>query len=85
MTLVRWNQFKNLHLKLTRGASFEELLQARRVATRNHPSKPGQKMMFCEHEGHIWVVPFVENEREVFLKTLYRSRKFTKLYKRGLL
>ena len=74
---------KSERLKRTRGVSFEELLQARFVDVRRHPTKAEQKLMLLEHEGYIWVIPYIETERERFLKTLYPSRKYTKLYKRG--
>ena len=74
---------KRERLKRTRGVSFEELLQARFVDVRRHPTKAEQKLMLMEHKGYIWVIPYIETERERFLKTLYPSRKYTKLYKRG--
>ena len=83
MKEVRWSLLKSERLKRTRGVSFEELLQARLVGVKHHPTKAEQKMMLMEHKGYIWVVPYIETENERFLKTLYPSRKYTKLYKRG--
>ena len=31
-------------------------------------------------ENYIYLVPYIENENEIFLKTIYPSRKFTKIY-----
>lgn len=39
--------------------------------------------MFFERESYVWVIPFVVGENEIFLKTLYPSRKYTRLYKEG--
>jgi hypothetical protein len=39
--------------------------------------------MLFEYKGKMWVVPFVDSEKERFLKTLYPSRKYTKLYEKG--
>ncbi len=34
-----------------------------------------------EYRGYIWIVPYVEEADYIFLKTLYPSRKYTRLYK----
>ncbi|PIR65486.1 MAG: hypothetical protein COU52_04035 [Candidatus Omnitrophica bacterium CG10_big_fil_rev_8_21_14_0_10_43_8] len=39
--------------------------------------------MLFKFKGYIWIVPYVEERDYIFLKTLYASRKFTKLYKKG--
>ena len=83
MKEVRWNLLKSERLKRTRGASFEELVQAKLITIKRHPMKPLQDIMLFEYKGYIWVVPFVSTEKETFLKTLYPSRKYTRLYKRG--
>lgn len=53
------------------------------VAIQKHPKKENQKVMLFEYREYIWVVPFVENEGEIFLKTLYPSRAYTRIYRRG--
>ncbi len=83
MKTVRWNPLKSRRLKRTRGVSFEELMFARLVAVKQHPSRAQQRLMLFEHAGYIWVVPFVETEQELFLKTLFPSRKYTALYRKG--
>lgn len=80
---VRWNLLKSVRFKRTRGASFEELVQSKLIAVKRHPTKAHQHIMLFEHRRYIWVVPCVVTEHESFLKTLYPSRKYTKLYKRG--
>ncbi len=79
----KWNALKSERLKKVRGVSFEEIVKARIVGVEDHPSRDHQKVFFFEYKNKIWVVPFVENENGVFLKTLYPSRKYTKIYKRG--
>ena len=37
-------------------------------------------MLLIEIENYIWVVPFVIEEDGIFLKTAFRSRKYTKKY-----
>lgn len=83
MKLVKWNILKGERLKRTRGVSFEEIIRAKLVAVKRHPKKEYQDIMLFEYRGYIWVVPFVKDENEIFLKTLYPSRKYTKIYKKG--
>lgn len=83
MKEIRWDLLKSERLKRTRGVSFEEILQARLVAIQKHPKKENQKVMLFEYREYIWVAPFVESEEEVFLKTLYPSRTYTRIYRRG--
>ena len=86
MEKVRWNPLKSEWLRITRGASFSDLADhGKLLGTRHHPTRTHQHMMLFEYRGYIWLVPFVEDEKGRFLKTLYPSRKYTKLYKRGVL
>jgi hypothetical protein len=85
MEEVRWNLLKNERLKRTRGVSFEELIQVKLIAVKEHPHRVHQRMMLFERKGYIWVVPFVSSGDAIFLKTLFPSRKYTQLYKAGRL
>ena len=86
MKIIRWNEEKNIKLKLIRGISFEDVEEAilnenfHRIET--HPDQekyPNQKKLFIEVDNYIYVVPFVEDEDNIFFKTIYPSRKDTKL------
>ena len=81
MKEIRWDLLKSDRLKRARGASFEEIIQAKLVAVKRHPNRTHQHLMLFEHKGYIWVVPYVESAEGLFLKTLYPSRKYTTLYK----
>lgn len=59
-------------------------MSAELIAVKEHPGRGNQNIMLFKYKRYIWVVPYVENEKEIFLKTLYPSRKYTKLYKRGV-
>jgi len=73
-------------LKKTRGASFEDILKGKLLGVKKHPAKKHQDIMLFEYRKYIWLVPFVrEKNGNIFLKTLYPSRKYTKLYKDGKL
>jgi hypothetical protein len=43
----------------------------------NHPS---QRMFGLDIRNYAYCVPFVESDTEIFLKTVFPSRKFTALY-----
>ena len=83
MRELKWSLLKSERLKRTRGMSFEEITKARLVKIKEHPNKAGQRLMLFESKGYIWVVPCVVTANEIFLKTLYPSRKYTKMFKRG--
>jgi len=40
-------------------------------------------IMIFEYKNYVWAVPCVIEEKRVFLKTAFPSRKYTKRYKRG--
>ncbi len=83
MKAFRWNALKNERLKKVRGVSFEEITKERLVAIESHPNREDQELMLFERKEYIWAVPFVESGGEIFLKTLYPSRYWTKKYQRG--
>ena len=82
MRFIKWNILKSERLKKARGVSFEEIIRAKLVAVKRHPKKEYQEIMLFEYKGYIWVVPFVKSNEEIFLKTLYPSRKYTTIYRK---
>jgi hypothetical protein len=51
-----------------------------------HPNPeryPGQRLFIVDIGDYAWLVPFVETQDEVFLKTIIPSRKATRRYLRG--
>jgi hypothetical protein len=78
---IRWNPVKSARLKRIRGVSFEEIVQAEFLDICDHPNRNDQLIFIFDYKGYIWAVPFVVESEGVFLKTLYRSRKFNKIYK----
>ncbi|MBI2119888.1 MAG: toxin [Elusimicrobia bacterium] len=83
MKEIRWDLTKSERLKKIRGVSFEEIIQTKFIAALKHPKKLHQNIMLFEHKNYIWVVPYVEDTNGIFLKTLFPSRKYTKIYRRG--
>ena len=87
MKPVNWNTEKNIHRKAERGVSFEEVLSAMShggiLDVQDHPNAdqyPNQRMLVVRIRGYAYLVPFVETESEVFLKTIILSRKATRIY-----
>lgn len=74
---------KNEELKLTRGISFEEIIQTELIAISGNPSRSHQDMLLFKIDDYIWIVPCVRNEYETFLKTAFPSRKYTKKWRAG--
>lgn len=80
---IRWSQLKNERIKKIRGVSFEEIISSELTAIKSHPGRSNQNILLFKYEGYIWIVPYVEEREYIFLKTLYPSRKLTKLYRKG--
>jgi uncharacterized DUF497 family protein len=90
MKQINWNAEKNQWLMSERGVSFEDVLFAlqseRLLDDLVHPNKnkyPNQRMLVVEIDTYAWLVPYVENDDEIFLKSIIPSRKATKPYLKG--
>lgn len=89
MKHYNWDPSKNEKLKAERNISFEEVVfhigQGDEVDVFEHPNQeryPGQKISVVLIEGYAYLVPYVESETEIFLKTIIPSRKATRKYAR---
>ncbi|NQT90873.1 MAG: toxin [Candidatus Omnitrophica bacterium] len=82
---IKWNIVKSERLKRARGVSFEEILSGTLVAVKKHPKRKNQDIMIIRYKRYLWIVPYIEDKDYIFLKTLYPSRKYTKIYKEDLL
>jgi hypothetical protein len=81
---IKWNLLKSERLKKTRGASFEDILKGKLIGVKKHSKKMHQNIMLFEYKHYIWLVPYVvETSGDIFLKTLYPSHKYTKLFGEG--
>lgn len=85
--VFRWNPEQNIQLQTERGISFEEVLQAisegKVLDIIEHPNPgkyPSQQVFIIEINQYIYLVPFVESDQEIFLKTIFPSRKMKKQY-----
>jgi uncharacterized DUF497 family protein len=82
-----WDAAKNAKLKAGRGIGFEDIVfqieRGDRLDILEHPNPDryaGQRIFVVQREDHVYLVPFVEDEHTVFLKTIIPSRKATKQY-----
>ncbi len=86
---INFNEEKNELLKATRQVDFDDVIGAiekgRVLGNLRHFSSTykNQYVFLVEVNDYIYVVPYVKNtkKKELFLKTIYPSRKFTKLYR----
>jgi hypothetical protein len=84
MKYLNWNSEKNKILKRERGISFEEIAylieSGQIIGVEENSGRSNQKIYILEIENYAFIVPFVENDKEIFLKTAFPSRKYTKRY-----
>jgi uncharacterized DUF497 family protein len=87
MKPINWNADKNRKLIEERDISFEDIVFALQsggfVDDISHPNKtkyPSQRIFVVAIDDYAYLVPYVENDEEIFLKTIVPSRKATKQY-----
>jgi len=84
-----WYPEKNEWLKRERGISFDQVVlhieQGDLLDILEHPNPqkyPGQRILIVRLEEYVYLVPCLEMEDGVVLKTIIPSRKLTKQYSR---
>jgi hypothetical protein len=84
---INWNTEKSVALKSSRGICFEDIVfYIERgdilddYLNPNQKAYPGQRIMVIGIANYAFLVPYVENEEELFLKTIIPSRKATLRY-----
>jgi uncharacterized DUF497 family protein len=89
MNIFRWDNEKNELLKTTRGVCFEQVVLLMEkggildtIENPNQEKYPGQKIAVLMIDTYVYLVPYVENNEEIFLKTIIPSRKATNKYVR---
>ena len=90
MQYFSWNEEKNELLKAERQVSFEDVVfyieMGFLLDILEHPNQEkykGQKIFVVQIDDYVYLIPFVEDDREIFLKTIVPSRKATKRYLKG--
>jgi len=82
-----WDEAKNEKLKAERGIGFEDVVfhieRGDVLDILEHPNQQrygGQRIFVVRRDDYVYLVPFVEDEKVIFLKTVIPSRKATKQY-----
>ncbi|PNW38846.1 UNVERIFIED_CONTAM: toxin [Euhalothece sp. KZN 001] len=90
MKPFNWNSKKNQQLIEDRQISFEDILfniqKGRLWDDIEHPNRvkyPNQRIFVVEVDEYAYLVPYLENDDEIFLKTVISSRKATQQYLGG--
>jgi uncharacterized DUF497 family protein len=89
MKIFNWDEEKNNWLKRERGVSFEQVVfcieEGKLLDIVRHPNQErykGQRLYIVDIDDYAFVVPYVESEGCIFLKTVFPSRKYTSMYLR---
>ncbi len=85
--MYKWNHEKNELLFQTRGITFDEVIQAiadgHIIGDAPHPNQkdyPKQRVLTVFISGYVYLVPYVMDGVDYFLKTIIPSRKATKKF-----
>ena len=87
MKHINWSSEKSLKLKESRGICFEDIVyyieKGDILDDYLHPNQnkyPEQRIMVIGINNYAYLVPYVEDAEELFLKTVIPSRKATDIY-----
>lgn len=87
MKSINWSTEKSIALKASRGICFEDVVfyieRGDILEDYLHPNQqayPGQRIMVINIADYAYLVPYIENDEELFLKTIIPSRKATQRY-----
>ena len=80
-----WNKEKNSFLKRVRNISFEQAISWIEGGflldiKKNKKDYPKQLVFIVDIKNYVYMIPFLESETEIFLKTIIPTRKLTKIY-----
>jgi len=87
MKPINWNPDKNRKLIEERDISFENIVFSLQsgcllddISHPNNEKYPQQRIFVVEIDKYAYLVPYVENDEQIILKTIVPSRKATKQY-----
>ncbi len=87
MKYFDWSEEKNKKLIRERKVSFELVVACiendcilEKVKHPNGKKYPNQHMYTINIDEYVYIIPFVEDDKKIFLKTIIPSRKLTKKY-----
>jgi hypothetical protein len=86
MKYINWNTEKSLKFKEIREVCFEDVVyyieKEGLLDDYEHPNQKkyaGQRIMVIGTNNYAYIIPYVEDEEEIFLKTIIPSRKATEM------
>lgn len=89
MKRIEWSELKNSKLKSQRSLCFEDVQTAIEegdvLDDIKHPNQKRyneQQILIVKINNYVYLVPYVEDETKIFLKTIIPNRKATKKYLR---
>jgi len=87
MKTIIWDHEKNNWLRSNRDVCFEDVLWYLQndmildvLPNPNQERYPNQHMLIIDIDNYVYVVPFEEHDAEIYLKTIFPSRKYTRIY-----
>jgi len=87
MKHINWDTEKSKKLKGARGICFEDIVfyieKGVILDDYLHPNQrkyPEQRIMVIGIDNYAYLIPYVEDAEEIFLKTIIPSRKATETY-----
>ena len=90
MKVFRWDNEKNEWLKKNRGVCFEQVIVLMErgdvLETIEHPNQDkylGQKIATVRIDDYVYLIPYIQESEDIFLRTIIPSRKATNKYMRG--
>ncbi len=85
-----WSDEKDARLRKDRGIGFQDIVyhigQGDALLIADHPNSdtyPDQKIIYIQVGDCVYMVPYVESDGVIFLKTIISSRKQTKQLLKG--
>ncbi len=90
MKYINWNTEKSFILKKSRNVCFEDVVFHIEhgdilddYQQPNQQKYAGQRIMVVSIDTYAYIIPYIEDEDEIFLKTIIPSRKATEKYLGG--
>ncbi|MCL4357449.1 BrnT family toxin [Patescibacteria group bacterium] len=87
MKHIEWDELKNTKLKSQRGVCFEDIQAALEegylLDDIDHPNQvnyKNQRMYIVNLNQYAYLVPYIEDDAKIFLKTIIPNREATKKY-----
>lgn len=86
--MIDYSDEKDAIIRKTRGVWFEDVIDAledgRLLRVEKNQIRSHQNNLVVLIQDYVYICPYVETDDGIFLKTIYPSRKATKIYLQSL-